>query len=150
MSVAGSWSVDGNAHDVETISQSGNNLKVSNVFGFTTTGLEVSYTQVEVNGLASNGTTGWGGSPVYGQLVPIANGQRIVWSNGAYWDQLNLTGGGFINGYQPVTVQQYGTTLLFTNEHGYTVWGSFINNPGQVQAYGWGGPRTPDGAGATA
>lgn len=34
MSVAGYWFVDGNAHDVETISQSGNNLKVSNVFGF--------------------------------------------------------------------------------------------------------------------
>ena len=124
--ISGSWVINGL---VTTIQQIGTTLTFTNERGQQSAGGFISATQIEA--------IGW--HNLTGTLAN--NNAEINWSNGTVWTQgptsvPDISGSWLINGLV-TTVQETGSTLIFTNESGLQSLGGFVS-ANQVQVIGWG------------
>ncbi len=123
--IAGAWMINGHA---TSITQNGSALTFTNEDGATSSGTVVSSNEVQA--------TQWGNLTA----TLSSDGNTLTWSNGTVWTkgavQVNIAGTWTINGKQ-TSIQQTGTSLVFTNENGQTSAGMFIGSE-EVEATGWG------------
>jgi Bacterial Ig-like domain len=127
-SIGGQYTFDG---QTTTVEESGSVLTFINEHGGQSQGHYLNATQVVA--------TNWGN--LVGNLV---NG-NIHWTNGTVWtftapaaQEIPVVGGTYTFNGQFTSIQQVGSTLVFTNEHGGTSQGEFLS-PTQVVATQWGG-----------
>ncbi|HEY3964028.1 MAG TPA: hypothetical protein VGM05_05680, partial [Planctomycetaceae bacterium] len=123
--IAGAWMINGKA---TSIAQTGSSLTFTNEDGSTSTGMVVSSNEVEA--------TQWGNLTA----TLSSDGNTLTWSNGTVWTkgaaQVNIAGTWMIDGKQ-TSIQQTGTSLVFTNENGQTSQGMFIGSE-EIEATDWG------------